>query len=610
MQTLTVNFLIKDSPMAVSILDTGMRFISHSRIWLKEFGITDTDIIGKTYYEVLPATPNELREIHQHCLKGGASVSKGQKFVHPNGSVQWLRWKINSWKNDDGAIGGLITIVEDITEDKRKEELLSKALNVARIGGWEFDLISNQLSWTAITKEIHEVSPDYVPSLEEGINFYRAGEHRDAISELVGEALRSGKPWDTELQIVTGKGKELWVRAKGEAEMVDNRCVRLFGTLQDIDEKKKTALEYQKVSERLAIATQAADIGIWDYDVTQNKLIWDDFMYKIYGIRKADFSGEVEAWEASVHPDDKERCQKEVERALAGEKEFKSEFRVIWPNQEVRFIKAESTVRRDAHGNPLRMIGVNWDITAEKNAEKKLKNLVEITSAQNESLLNFAHIVSHNLRSHSSNLSMLSGFLSKESRATEKASLVKLLGDASESLNETVSHLNEVVQVKTSAQEKLKCVMLYDSIKQVEKNLSVLIKEKGVKRTIKVHKDITINAIPAYLDSVLLNLFTNSIKYSAPERAPIIKIEAREKRDQVVVTFTDNGLGIDLEKYGKKLFGMYKTFHRHKDARGIGLFITKNQVEAMNGKIEVASTVNQGTTFTLYFEKAQILTAP
>lgn len=609
MQTFPINFLIKDSPTAVSILDTEMRFICHSQIWLQEFGITDADIIGKNYYKVLPATPDELRKIHRQCLKGGAHACRGQKFIHPNGSVQWLRWKINSWKNDDGTVGGLIALVEDITEDKRKEEMLLKALKVARIGGWEFDLVSSQLYWTAITKEIHEVPADYVPNLEEGINFYKAGEHRDAIGELVGEALRSGQPWDTELQIVTAKGKELWVRAKGEAEMVNGQCVRLFGTFQDIDEKKRTALEYQKVSERLAIATQAADIGIWDYDVSQNKLIWDDFMYKIYGIRKADFSGEVEAWEASVHPDDKERCQKEVEMALAGEKDFKSEFRVIWPNQEVRFIKAESTVRRDAQGNPLHMIGVNWDITAEKNAEKKLKNLVDITSAQNESLLNFAHIVSHNLRSHSSNLSMLSGFLSKETRPAEKDNLVTLLGDASESLNETVSHLNEVVQVKTSAQEKLKCVSLYDSIKQVEKNLSVLIKEKGVKRTIKVHKDISINAIPAYLDSVLLNLFTNSIKYSAPERAPIIKIKAEEKNDRVVVTFTDNGLGIDLEKYGKKLFGMYKTFHRHKDARGIGLFITKNQVEAMNGKIEVVSTVNVGTTFTLYFEKAQILAA-
>ncbi|WP_273568360.1 sensor histidine kinase [Maribacter halichondriae] len=216
--------------------------------------------------------------------------------------------------------------------------------------------------------------------------------------------------------------------------------------------------------------------------------------------------------------------------------------------------------------------------------------------------MNFAHIVSHNLRSHSSNLSMLSGFLAQEKKEKERKNLVQMLQEASGSLNETVMHLNEVVQVKAHALEKMKAVNLYDCLKAVEKNISVLLKEKEAKCIISVPRKQNIKAIPAYLDSVFLNLFTNSLKYSFPSRKPVIEITSEEKGDKVVVKFKDNGLGIDLDRHGENLFGMYKTFHRHKDAKGIGLFITKNQIEAMNGNISVESTVDVGTTFTLVFD--------
>ena len=109
------------------------------------------------------------------------------------------------------------------------------------------------------------------------------------------------------------------------------------------------------------------------------------------------------------------------------------------------------------------------------------------------------------------------------------------------------------------------------------------------------------NALPnipfLQVDSVLLNLFTNSIKYSSPRRKPKITVSSKKKGKNIIVDFKDNGLGINMERHGKKLFGMYKTFHQHEDAKGIGLFITKNQIEAMDGKIEVESAVDKGTTF-------------
>lgn len=603
MEALSSKSLIKDTPISVATFDNELRFINHSGVWLQVCGIKEKDVVGKRYYDVIPNTPNELKKIHRACLKGKSDVTERPKFVGTDGTIQWLRWIINPWRNNDGIVGGIIVIIENITERKRMEELLLGVQSVTKIGGWEVDLVCNKVHWTAITKEIHEVAEDYVPHLEAVINFFKQGEDREKIAMMVSECISDGKPWDTELKIVTAKGREIWVRSKGEVEMVNKKCTRIFGVFQDIDEQKKAELEFQEITGRFAIATQAANVGIWEYNIVENSLFWDDNMYQLYGINEDDFSGVYEAWEASVHPDDQARCQKEIEMAISGEKEFKTEFRVIWPNNEIHHIKAESVVQMDETGRPLKMIGTNWDITSAKKAEKELKALLKITNEQNNSLLNFAHIVSHNLRSHSSNISMLTGYLNKEATGEMRKSLLQMLNKTTDSLNETVLDLNEVVQVKTNVIEKFDSINLYTAIKNIENNISVLLKDQTVKYHIDIPETLNIKVVPAFLDSILINLFTNSIRYSDPDRKPIIKISSKNQGNRTILYFNDNGLGIDLDRYGEKIFGMYKTFHAHKDAKGFGLYITKSQMETMKGKIEVESTVGVGTTFILYFNK-------
>jgi signal transduction histidine kinase len=109
--------------------------------------------------------------------------------------------------------------------------------------------------------------------------------------------------------------------------------------------------------------------------------------------------------------------------------------------------------------------------------------------------------------------------------------------------------------------------------------------------------------VPTYIDSILRNFITNAVKYRSLDRNPIVQLSAKSENGYTILSITDNGLGIDLKKYGAKLFGMYKTFHDRKDARGIGLYITKNQIEAMNGKVTATSEIGKGTTFKIYFDE-------
>lgn len=729
---MTINqVLLQKSPIPVAFLDDDLSFVEFSDQWLKQFD-QQKSIKGKSFFEAMPELPEELKLDINYCLEGVDHRSDTMRVASRNGDAVWYQWKISSLKTSDNVVNGLILILEDITERKLEEELLIKSQQVARIGGWEVDLVKNTIFWSSITREIHEVPEEYVPNLEEGISFYKEGYSRETISQLVQEGINKGTPWDTELQIVTANGREVWVRAIGEPEMVGDKCVRIIGTFQDIDKQKKAEIEYKKISERLAVATKTAGIGIWEYHIPENDIFWDHNMYLLYGIRESDFKGVYEAWEACVVPEDMDRASQEVKDAIAGKKDFNTTFRVKLPTGEIRWIKAEATVIRDENGNALKMIGVNADVTELKTAqlqlvkseeslqgafenssvgmalvaldgkfikvnqslsnslgysteellqltfqdithpddleidlsllrevikgkrttyqiekryfdkkgqlvyifltvtavkkingeishfisqivdissrieaENKLKGLLQLTTNQNNSLLNFAHIVSHNLRSHAANLSMITGFLlDEEIGPREQKESLGMLDRASSGLNETIAHLNEVVQVKLETEKKLKVISLKQIVDKVLQDVSALVNENQIKVELSVPGQTTIKGVAAYVESVILNLITNAIKYTDPEKQGLVSIKVDEDDKYILMRVSDNGLGIDLDRYGEKMFGMYKTFHRNKDARGIGLFITKNQIESMGGTIEVESKVNLGTTFTVKFLKS------
>lgn len=258
---------------------------------------------------------------------------------------------------------------------------------------------------------------------------------------------------------------------------------------------------------------------------------------------------------------------------------------------------------KDAGGKVIGLIGLSMDITNIKQKEKELNDLIEITSDQNKKLITFAHIVSHDLRSHTANFSMLLDFLEKEGDPEERSRILSMMTDASDNLLDTLKSLNEVVEISTNINVEKKAIPLYSRIVAAAQNLGGLIKQTKTKIIIDIPEDATVRAVPAYLDSILVNFITNAVKYKHPDRAPEIRMTLDKEGDYLVLGIQDNGSGIDLDRYGKKIFGMYKTFHNNTDARGIGLYLTKNQIEAMNGKVEVQSKVGNGSLFKIYFNE-------
>ena len=258
----------------------------------------------------------------------------------------------------------------------------------------------------------------------------------------------------------------------------------------------------------------------------------------------------------------------------------------------------------DEEGNKIFHQGILRDVTTKNEKQKELQDLLNVTSDQNKRLQNFANIVSHNIRSHSANLTSLVSFMEITTDEKEKEKMFQMLKNSTSQLEETIMNLNEIITVNQNFNKPIEKRNL---LKEVEKTLQVLnleILESSVTVKTNIPTDLTVHIIPAYLDSILLNLIGNAVKYRNQSRKSIIKISAKAlKRGEIRVRIADNGLGINMEAHGDKIFGMYKTFHDNEDARGFGLYITKNQIEAMRGRIEVASELGKGTTFTIYFDE-------
>lgn len=264
------------------------------------------------------------------------------------------------------------------------------------------------------------------------------------------------------------------------------------------------------------------------------------------------------------------------------------------------WVEDHSYYEYDEKGNIIFHHGILRDVTSKLEEKQELEELLAVTESQNEKLQNFAHIISHNIRSHSANLSTLVEFMENETSQEARSQFLDMLKTSTVKLEETIRNLNEIITVQNISKPKER----KNIRKEVDNTLKVMsgeLIEKKIDVRIDVPEDLNVNVIPAYLDSILLNIISNSIKYRSPERAAQLKIMARKKGQQTMIKISDNGIGIDMKKNGDKLFGMYETFHTNEDSRGFGLYITKNQIEAMGGSVEVESTLGKGTAISVYF---------
>jgi PAS domain S-box-containing protein len=252
-------------------------------------------------------------------------------------------------------------------------------------------------------------------------------------------------------------------------------------------------------------------------------------------------------------------------------------------------------------GVPSEILCIGHDITSLVLRQEELEELVGITSDQNKRLVNFTYIISHNIRSHVANIIGLVNMNEADENDLDDKTALKFIKTSTNSLDATIRNLNEIISIQSNTKLPLKDINVQFEITRIINSIQILISNAETTINYLFDPEQHLNTNPAYFESILLNLITNAIKYKSPTLTLIINIGLYEEGDFKVLTFNDNGLGIDLKKHQSQLFGMYNTFHGNQDARGLGLFIVKTQIEALRGRIEVKSLLNEGTTFSVFF---------
>ncbi|MFC0261313.1 PAS domain S-box protein [Fontibacter flavus] len=254
-----------------------------------------------------------------------------------------------------------------------------------------------------------------------------------------------------------------------------------------------------------------------------------------------------------------------------------------------------------------RILIVTQNITESKHAEQEREQLIKDLKSQNEELQRFAYITSHNLRAPIVNItSLLDLYDDKNPENPENKEVIENLKVSTNILNGTLEDLIEVVSIKKNKIPKIELINFLQLTQNVEKSLSKQIADSRAE----IHKDFTkapnINYIYSHLENFMMNLLTNAIKYKHPDRHPVIFIRTSLEGDYTLLTFEDNGIGINLERYGDRLFGLYQRFHSHVEGKGLGLYLVREQIRAHDGNLKVESTVGKGTRFKIYLRNMKL----
>lgn len=393
-------------------------------------------------------------------------------------------------------------------------------------------------------------------------------------------------------------GSWVWVEANGKFVHNYQGEVEAYITAREKQPSRK------EIEERLRKLSLVADKTTNSVLITddQRRIEWVNSSFtKFSGYTLQEVLGKRP--EDILHGPESDKIYKDhIEGALASGKPFSAETVNYAKDGKMYWIETFVTPIFDANNNLTNYIAIESNINDRKAQERELKESLELSREQSRRLQDFAHIVSHNFRSHAANIIGLI----KEMQVSEEQDdvLLNLLEQSGHKFMESLDELAAILQVQENRKLPLKPLVFNHFVNRAMEVLKPKLLQAEGQLINHIPEKAMVQFYPAYLESVFFNLISNAIKYRSPNRPLKIELTLKENKHSTEIQVADNGLGIDMEKHGHKIFQMYKTFHHHPDSQGVGLYLIKNQMTAMGGDITVKSAVDEGTCFRLIFPKS------
>lgn len=460
-------------------------------------------------------------------------------------------------------------------------------------------------------------------------------------SEVIGENFNQILPKSLAEQITTNHSKVIQTRMPiaVEEKIPDDEGIHIYLSNQfllfdeqsipyaicdvatDITEINQMHATLREREERLRLALKSGQAGTFIWDIQKDIIVWDEYLYQLFGLQSESYSGRFEYIYNFIHPEDRKRVDNEVNAVVRKGTEYASEYRIIIPDGTIRYLGARGHVYRNKLNQPIRMAGVCWDITDRKLAEEELRrakvmaeNLAEQAEAANEAKSAFLAAMSHEIRTPLNGVIGMTGLLLDTPLSNEQRESVESIRISGESL---LTVINDILDFSKIESERMELeTMEFDIHTLVEDSVDIiapLVHRKGIALGAYIEPDVPewLAGDPSRIRQVLNNLLNNAAKFTEKGEVTVRvkllpqsseELIANEKKDQVTLLFeiTDTGIGIRPEIH-ERLFQPFSqgdiSTSRKYGGTGLGLVISKRLVEMMNGGIGVESFPGRGSKF-------------
>ncbi len=579
------------------------------------------EILGYTYEEMMGKKNTFFMDDEGKTLATKPVPKKRQilndkvdiPLLTKGGVKVWVTLSGTIVLDEHGQYNGGLAMVTDITEIraagqslKDSEKRFRQIVETAQEGIWRIDENNRTTFVNDKMCAILEYSREEMMGTS-NLSFNNEEEMRKESGPI--ERRKKGMEETHESLYTTKSGKQIWVNVSTNPMLGSNgEYEGALAMITDITKRKAVEKKLAQSESSLKRAQALADMGNWEIDLADNRLIWSDELYKIFELNRGDVTPSRELFLSIVHPEDRHYVKQQMLKSSKYLTGVSFEYRLIKTDDSVKYCYTESRFEFDKDNKPVRLYGIIQDITIRKLAEIERTKMIKDIIQRNKELEQFTYIVSHNLRAPVANIIGFTEALSDQSfsQSLQKEFLSQLSVSVSK-LDDVIRDLNNVLLVK----QKVNDVKEQISLSTIVDNIKISIRNLLEQYEVTIETDFaeveSINSIKTFVHSILYNLISNSIKYRSPGKAPVISIRTHKTPERLEMVFSDNGLGIDMKKNHDKVFGLYKRFHLNIEGKGLGLFMTKSQIETLGGTIEVSSEINGGTTFKIYLPSSTIV---
>ena len=606
-----LNALVSSLDDIVFEIDDDGRFLN---VWAKnddDLFFPRAKILGRTFHELFDEEfANTLEGLRTKVLETGQPETYDYKSIVPEAN-RWFNAKFAMIYENGKPTKRLTVRVEDITSKKEAEVKLIRSEE-------KFRALTENIPGVIYLRKFNEASTIlFLNSRVDDLTGYGPGEYlsgkmdfRDLIHPNDQERVRmeieravdQKSNFSIEYRILHGSDNWKYVKEDGMPVVEEDGTITIEGFIIDITAQKNAERELLKVAkENYRLFNTAVNLNaIIGFDGSFKKL--SPAWMQLLGWTEQELKGK--RFVAFVHNDDVEATEEMLRFMSEGNDVQHFENRCRCKDGSYRWLLWSSA--SDAKNQLMYTSAI--DITERKKSENELlhskQNLEAIAiklQEQNRQLDEFAHIISHNLRSPVGNIKALIGLLDANSTLLDYQQIFDKIKTVSSNLGETMNELMETLKVKTDTDIPRVEIRFKEIFDKVIQSLEGELIQSSASITFDFNDAPKIYYSKAYLESIFQNLLSNALKYSSPKRKPEVKVITSKIETGIELRVQDNGLGIDMAKHGNKLFGLHKTFHVHKDAKGVGLFLVKTQVEALGGSIKAESEIDGGTTFIIHF---------